>query len=80
MPLCRSDHDAVEGAHDFAGAIGDWNRFASGIGFGNAEGMLSPDVRSDVFGSADDEQGENAWIGVDGLDYRTVGHGSFSLH
>jgi hypothetical protein len=39
--------------------------------------MLSPDVRSDVLGSADRQQSQNVGIGVDLLDWgRTVSHGS----
>ena len=40
--------------------------------------MLSPDVCSDVFGSADREQGQKVGIRIDLLDWgRTVSHGSY---
>ncbi len=51
--LSGLDHDAVERTDDFAGTIGDWDRFAPSIGFGNAKRVLSQDVCSDVLGSAD---------------------------
>ena len=72
----KLDHDAVEDAHDFVGAVGHGKRFAPGACFGNAEGVLSEDVCSDVVFGADDEGGKNARIGVDLLNCRTVGHGS----
>ena len=70
------DHDAVEDAHDFIRAVGHGERFALGTCFGNAEGVLSEDVCSDVVFGADDERGESARIGVDLLNCRTVDHGS----
>ena len=40
--------------------------------------MLSQDVRSDVIGSADRQQSENVWIGIDLVNWRRiVSHGSF---
>ena len=74
--LGKLDHDAVEDAHDFIGTVGHGQGFAPGICFGNAEAMLSEDVRSDVVFGSDDEGGENARIGIDLLNCRTVGHGS----
>jgi hypothetical protein len=73
----KLDHDAVEDAHDFIGTVGHGKRFAPSTCFGNAEAVLSEDVRSDVVFGADDEGSENARIGVDGLNCgRTVAHGS----
>ena len=75
--LGKLDHNAVENAHDFIGAVGHREGFTPSACFGNAEGVLSEDVRSDVVFGADDEGGENAWIGVDLLNCgRTVAHGS----
>ena len=48
------DHDAVEDAHDFIGAVGHGEGLAPGSCFGNAEGVLPEDVRSDVVFGADD--------------------------
>ena len=73
----KLDHDAVENAHDFIGAVGHGEGFAPGACFGNAEGVLSEDVCSDVVFGTDDERGKNARIRVDLLNCRTVSHGSF---
>jgi len=59
------DHDAVEDTHDFVGATGNRDGFAPHADFGNAEGMLTQDVRFDVVFGANHEQGEDARIGVD---------------
>ena len=68
----KLDHDAVENAHDFIGTVGHGERFAPGTCFGNAEGVLSEDVRSDVVFGADDEGSENARVGVNLLNCRIV--------
>lgn len=71
------DHDAVEDAQDFTRTVGHGDGFAPGTGFGNAEGMLAENMGFDVVFGADDEQGENARIGVEGRNWgRTIGHGS----
>ena len=73
----KLNHDAVEDAHDFIGVVGYGEGFAPCACFGNTEGVLSENVRSDVIFGADDEGGENARIGVDLLNCgRTVAHGS----
>ena len=70
-------HDAIERTHDFSRAIGHWHRLAPGIGFSNAEAVLSQDVRSDVLCGADRQQSQDVGIGVDLLNWRRViGHGS----
>ena len=59
-----------------SGQLGTGRGLLQGTCFGNAEAVLSEDVRSDVVFGADDEGGKDARIGVDGLNCRTVGHGS----
>jgi hypothetical protein len=61
-----------QGFAEFIGAVGHGEGFAPCTCFGNAEGVLSEDVRSDVVFGADDEGGENARIGVDLLNNRTL--------
>ena len=73
----KLDHDAVEDAHDFIGAVGHGEGFAPSAGFGKTKGVLAEDVRSNVVFGADNEGGENARIRVDWLNGRTVGHGSY---
>ena len=77
----RLRHEAVEHAHDFARATGDWDQFAPGADFGNAKGMVPQNVCSNVVFGANHEHGEKTRIGVDWVHWhRIVGHDSVSLH
>ena len=60
-------HDAIENTHYFVGTVGHRHRFAPRPCFGNTEGMLSENVCSNVVFGTNDQQGQNARIGVDRL-------------
>ena len=69
-----SNQDAVDNAHDFIGTTGNGDRFAPGTCLGYAQAMLAQDICFDVVLGADDQQGEDAWIGVDLDGEREVSH------
>ncbi len=74
-------HHAVEDAHKLIGAVGHWDQFAPGASFSYAEGMLPQNMCPNVVCGANDQNREDARIGVDRLNRcRVVNHDSVSLH
>jgi len=76
-----SRHPPIEHAHDFAGATGHRDQFAPGAYFDHAKSVLPQHVRSHVVFGANDQNRENARVGVNWLQRDgTVSHDSVSLH
>ena len=59
-----SEHRFVEDAHKFTKTVGHGQQLAPGACFGNAQAMLLMNVGSDAIFGADQQHGEDTWIGV----------------